>query len=33
MIKKIFNWYCTQAEENDFSTPSCLIPVRYIKNV
>lgn len=33
MLKRLFNWYCTQAEENDFSTPSCLIPVRYIKNV
>ena len=33
MIKKLFNWYCTQSAENDFSTPSCQIPVRYIKNV
>lgn len=33
MIKRLFIWYCTQAEENDFATLSCQIPVRYIKNV
>lgn len=33
MIKRFFIWFCTQTEENDFATPSCQIPVRYIKNV
>ena len=31
MIKKLFNWYCKQTEENDFATLSCQTPIRLLK--